>query len=505
MSSEPVSSDDQSQQVNLSCRAIIFRAAVLLIAAALIISLWQVGCSESKPYKPAPSTPGQPLVKTEPEPAPTVISAAGFTLFVSGNWGGQLGPCGCSDRQLGGIDRRTHILNGVPDPSRLLIDAGPLIKNEGRQAQLKLETFIQSLQHLHYDALALTWPEIITLQLYLALDPAVRPPVIATNLPQAVRREYAAVPYLEKTLRRGENTLDCLILAIIDPQSMIGRWDAPQQQLPDPIESLMNTLNDDLNIDPRQPSLDKLVIVLLPHDSEPLLRQLSQITALDLLVKVGYGDLPELIENSDNNPVVVTTGSLGKFITQIDLPANTPADLTKAQFKPVPVEENFPRDPQIVGFFNDYQTNLEIENLIDTLPRLPLLDDNIFTGSKACADCHQDIYLIWESFGHAHAMETLVNENRQFDPECVICHTVGMEYEIGYRSLETTSQLASVGCEMCHGPGFKHRENTLTMYQEQFYTCEKCHTTENSPHFYEERQEYFEIIKHWIEPRIYWK
>ena len=506
MSSEPDKSRYNILEVKLNAQSNPIGILILIITSSVLITLWPISCADSTSYPPSADPQSQEITDIEPKLLSPVSPTWGFTLFLTGNWDGQLGPCGCSERQLGGIDRRTHILNSAPASGRLLLDAGPLINSEGRQAQLKLETFLLSLQHLQYDAIALTGPEMILLQENLPLGPDDRPPIIATNMPPEVRLEFAAVAYLEKNLRRGGENLDCLILALPDPQSMVGRWSSQKLQLQDPVSSVIEILTA-LNIDPHQSHNDKFVIVMLPDDNEFLVQQIKQIPALDLLVRAGYGDMPELIENSDNTPPVVTTGKLGKYVTKIELPISSSADVKKAQFEPIPIEEDFPQDPKIIEFFNNYQTSLKIENLIDSpyLPRQALDDDNTFTGSLACADCHADVYLIWNNFGHAHAMETLINENRQYDPECVKCHTIAMEYEIGYRSMEKTPHLADVGCEMCHGPGLKHRINTYTMYQEQFFTCEKCHTHENSPNFEGQREEYFQKIRHWQEPRIYWK
>ncbi|MCP4712160.1 MAG: hypothetical protein GY869_26350 [Planctomycetes bacterium] len=428
-----------------------------------------------------------------------------FVMFLSGHWEGQMGPCGCTEHQLGGVDRRTHILNGVAAESRLMLDAGPLIVKESRQAELKLEAFIYSLNQLGYDGLALSGKEIIMLQEKLAMDRSLRPVVIATNMSAAAQAMYSVEPYLEKTLRSDKGELDCLVLAVVDPASMLNPREADKLQLQDPVQSIHEALMAH-QVDAMQAGGGKLIVVLLPDDNEILVQSLSQIPALDLVVRLGYGDMPEIINNSNGMPDLATTGTQGKYITQLELSGIRGLEVKGGRFSAIPVEEYFELDPKIVSILEDYQLFLQTENLIEKLPRRALPEhDKIFTGSKSCADCHQDVYDAWSEFGHAHAMETLVELGRQYDPECVVCHVVGMEYENGYYSLEATAKFADVGCEMCHGPGLKHRENKFSMYQEIFTECEKCHTTHNSPSFHLEREEYFEKITHWREPRIYWK
>jgi len=62
---------------------------------------------------------------------------------------------------------------------------------------------------------------------------------------------------------------------------------------------------------------------------------------------------------------------------------------------------------------------------------------------------------------HSHAFEALEKHAkrpslRQYDAECIVCHTVGFGYKTGYEDDKKTPQLLHVGCESCHGPGSGH-------------------------------------------------
>ena len=48
---------------------------------------------------------------------------------------------------------------------------------------------------------------------------------------------------------------------------------------------------------------------------------------------------------------------------------------------------------------------------------------------------------------------------RQYDGECVVCHTVGFGYKTGFANEKDTPKLKDVGCESCHGPGSLHAKN----------------------------------------------
>jgi hypothetical protein len=83
-----------------------------------------------------------------------------------------------------------------------------------------------------------------------------------------------------------------------------------------------------------------------------------------------------------------------------------------------------------------------------------------YVGSEACKKCHQHAYKVWKDSKHAHAYQTLEEaarpSRRQFDPECIVCHTVGFGFKSGFVDAEKTKQLKNVGCESCHGPGSAH-------------------------------------------------
>jgi hypothetical protein len=86
-----------------------------------------------------------------------------------------------------------------------------------------------------------------------------------------------------------------------------------------------------------------------------------------------------------------------------------------------------------------------------------------YAGSQACKSCHKHAYKVWEDSAHSHAYQTLVDAkrpgNRQFDGECIVCHTVGFGYRTGFQNDSSPAVLRSVGCESCHGPCGLHVKN----------------------------------------------
>jgi hypothetical protein len=143
---------------------------------------------------------------------------------------------------------------------------------------------------------------------------------------------------------------------------------------------------------------------------------------------------------------------------------------------------------------------------LQALPPVPNLrnpgkpGEPVYVGSQACKSCHKKEYRIWEKTPHHHAYDTLVKatrpSNRQYDPECIVCHTVGFGYRSGFVGEKETPKLKDVGCESCHGPASLHVANPNdTEWQkrvnlwkhlpankredamDQF--CQKCHDEDN--------------------------
>jgi hypothetical protein len=92
----------------------------------------------------------------------------------------------------------------------------------------------------------------------------------------------------------------------------------------------------------------------------------------------------------------------------------------------------------------------------DLQPPVPLT----YAGTDACRKCHAAEFQKWKQASHSHAMATLENAKRpglrNFDGECVKCHSVGFDYQSGYVNEEKSKHLRDVGCESCHGPGSGH-------------------------------------------------
>lgn len=427
----------------------------------------------------------------------------GYSIILSGNWQGQIEPCGCTEKQQGGIDRRTETINIIaPDPKgRLVLDAGPLIDKFDRQNQLKFDTFLRSMKVVGYDAVALTASELKLLYEHTVdLEASLRPSIICSNMPEEKMAGFSGVRYLQRELEFEGKKQTAVVIGLSEG------YDSPAGQEMELIEPVLavKTIVSELGLGK---SDDILLICLTQSDQDELLVSLKGIEAIDMLICRGVGDEP-VVNAHTETAVVCDLGVLSKYVARFAVAAGSKPDSKQFRLDAVPIHSSFNLDKAVVALMDEYQMSMRVENLIaEKIDRMGLEDGNQFAGSASCGngpECHGEIYEKWSQFKHAQAVPTLVAVNRDFDPECMECHTVGLRYETGYRSQEETPELAAVGCEMCHGPGTFHNEYPTEPYREIFTRCEDCHNDYHSPEFKEKREEYFEKIKHWDGEREYW-
>lgn len=128
-----------------------------------------------------------------------------------------------------------------------------------------------------------------------------------------------------------------------------------------------------------------------------------------------------------------------------------------------------------------------------------------YHGNKNCNGCHEKETHEWQQSTHAKAFELLAPGKRvRFKKKagladidyrqnvfCQKCHTTGHGQDGGFVDIESTPEMAGVGCESCHGPSSKYREThkrinftrARARAEGQTYAslgdkgvCEKCHS-----------------------------
>jgi peroxiredoxin len=121
-----------------------------------------------------------------------------------------------------------------------------------------------------------------------------------------------------------------------------------------------------------------------------------------------------------------------------------------------------------------------------------------YVGSDVCEDCHKPEYATWVASGHALAVQSLAEEGKADQADCLTCHTTAFGREGGFPSdgaSAANADLARVGCESCHGPGGEHIVEDLPKFGNIvalgdkcnscviLQICSGCHDKANDPSF----------------------
>jgi hypothetical protein len=232
---------------------------------------------------------------------------------------------------------------------------------------------------------------------------------------------------------------------------------------------------------------------------------------------------PVEVKTSAGTTQVITLGRKGKFVGAVGIwHTGKAAQPYEFKYERVEMTEDFLTKPEqrkghpIVELMEAYTRELrdksylekygQVRHALQVMPEVKGLRTPgpvEYVGSEKCKKCHEDAYEIWKKTPHSHAYATLVDKdrknppsNRQYDPECIVCHTVGFGYQTGFVNEKRTPLLTDVGCEGCHGPASRHVLNPdNTEWQKRLNPwkylpkekrkdatdqfCQKCHDIDN--------------------------
>jgi len=425
----------------------------------------------AKPSEKAVSKDGPPSCSTKQHQE----SADVLTVFLTGNELGELKPCGCSGGQLGGLDRRAAIFNGVPALKRMIISTGSFVKSNGDQDQIKFDIMIQAHDLLGYDLLNLTERDI-EIARNLGLLAGLHN-VISSHKPADVN-----IPAKFTKQLSLKKAVVAVTVAALDTES--GKIEHVRELFDSPRG--VQTVN----------------ILIVNHCDERIVGPIAEMAIVDCLVCPAESDEAMVSDYLNKRPLVVSVGRFGRYVGRLQISAAEGEDRLKLSFLPVPLTEDLPREKSLVELYKTYQQIVKMENLLEKQPRFILPDGLEYAGSESCKACHEYAYEKWSTKAHARAYATLEKEGTQYDPECIVCHVVGYTYQSGFVSEDKTGHLKNVGCENCHGPGSKHNQYPLLeKTTEPKSKCTDCHTPEHSANYAGNEKSYLEKIVHWREPK----
>ena len=427
-------------------------------------------------------------------------------LVLTGRLEGFLEPCGCAgiENQKGGLARRFTMMDEMRKKGWPVagIDLGGLVRRFGKQAEIQLEVTADALKQMGYFAVGfgaedLRLPatdllnvtsmddrQIFVAGNYTILDRDLSPP--AYRIQQVGALNVGVTTIFSKEYQRRAQTSE---IEFTDPETAIR------------------------SVLPQLESCD--VRLLMAYATTEEAQELAQkFPEFEYVVSAGGGDEPppkwSRIPGSKSQTRLIEVGHKGMFAVVLGFFNDAPV-----RYQRVAIDSRYADAPQMIELKTNYQQHLQFLgwdrleiNRRSPVPRAnaSIPDSAKFVGSKACADCHQSEYDVWAASKHAHATDTLMELKpaRQFDPECINCHSTGWDpqqfvpYAFGFDSVEKTPHLIGNGCENCHGPGGAHvaaengddaklqaRVRKMMAAEKSELSCTICHDGDNSPQFTE--------------------
>jgi hypothetical protein len=438
-----------------------------------------------------------------------------LVFLLSGEEHGYLLPCGCSEPQLGGLERRYNLLRMLEDRGWQVValDVGDVPQKEGIQGPVKLPNIqgmpkyvaaMKARKVMGYTAVgigafeaALTWSETLA---NWALNEE-RPRILAANVKNAEdvfpNQLYPWTEAIEVDAKNpGSLPIKVGVAGIIgkDVRNTIRENNVQFDESVPAIRGVLEKMKGagiELPVLLYQGQVNGNKAGLPPKEAVACARFFPEIP---IILCLSEGD--EAPENPHHVPhengtktAIVSLGHKCKSVGVLavwrtgkkDRPFDFKYQLVELtpDFKTPPERE---KDHPIRNLMEEYTLQLkndpryglaaygQTKHELQVLPPVAGLKnpggpgDPTYVGSEKCKKCHEDAYDTWKKTPHSRAYRDLVAargpSNRQFDAECIVCHTVGFGRQGGFTDAVKTPHLENVGCESCHGPGSLHVKNS---------------------------------------------
>jgi hypothetical protein len=485
----------------------------VLVAVAAAGGFWVYTTQQ----KPTPAT--DPTGGGKPTGTSADIKVGGVKMFeswpkekpdlvivVSGQMFGYLSPCGCSLPQLGGLERRYNLIQELKAKGWEVIgvDVGEIAPAGGKgipeQNEKKYGYAMRALKEMGYIAVGLGKTEFQNdmmklLGQFTVQNPNERPIILSGNIAGGVERDankkptkasaredYFKVPGARPLIEDVEvyqgKAVSVGVVGMTGPSvakplvDIDGKFDFEKvsDRLPDALKKL----------DKSKPDLK----VLLYQGSEIEAMQAAKDNPGIGLIVRGSDDsegLPPLAATpfpDAKNPTahIVHVGHKGQNVGLVGVFKTDKG--VKLMYQLVPLGEEYltaekveSKDHKLLDMLEKYTAEVKKDDFLKAAaekqkqhPAQAKVDGLKYVGSEACVKCHAAEVKKWGETKHSHAFEALEKyakrpSLRQYDPDCVSCHTTGFGFKTGFESKEKTPLLLHNQCENCHGPGSGHAAN----------------------------------------------
>ena len=488
------------------CTSLAAGASLFLIKRHSVVSseLAAVEPGDSAPAKKEPTVGGLKLFSTWP-----ADQAPDLAFVLTGQTYGYVSPCGCTSPQKGGLERRANFIDSLRARGWPVVglDLGDIAPEKGvhKQNLLKYRTTMKSLAEMGYVAVGLGEYDFSTqlfelLTTYTLNNPNKPPVVLAANLlgvqrdmggkvtksyghgeffPGGDAKDRPMVEAFEVVAQSARPAF--AVVSVVGP-AVANKVVAVDKQFDFPRDADGAATNGAIIRDALA-KIDK-------HPARPQFRVLLYVGKMEE-AKAAAAAFPQfqlvLCQSDDSEPPtyptpandgrtqIVQVGHKGQSVGVIGLFKSATGFELKYQLVPLgeeyltPPGEEAEKKNAVLQLLEQYTKAVRDDNLLALHTSKQIQHATqiqhpeakpTYTGAAACAKCHAAEFAKWSTTKHSHAYEALEKATRpalrQFDGECLVCHTTGLEYQSGFKDAVKTPELKNNGCENCHGPGSAH-------------------------------------------------
>ncbi len=395
---------------------------------------------------------------------------------------------------LGGLYKKTTYLNEYRKTHKnlVVVDSGDLLNEHYEikpsfvsSARLKGDIIAKVYKSIGIDAVNVGELELaLSLDYLKELEKKYDFPFVSANLVDD-KKQLLFKPYVIKNLDNMKVGIIGIMGNTADIISKLKEVPDAGLSVLDPLEtaqSLVAELKD---------KVDFIIVMTHQHIGRNWVIA-RKIDGIDVIVGGHHKQKLKTPYNA-NDTYIVQSGEKGQYQGLLEI--TLASDGTKtAENTLVPIGDEIPNDAEVKAMIDDY--NLQVTRLYaaQNAPK----GESVPPKSIRCSECHEEVFEIWKKSDHAKAFQTLIDKGRQFNPDCLVCHTTRFEEPGGFTMENQEEELRNVQCESCHGDSASHLEDPGNLYETKptVETCVKCHTEHRCPDFEENYSQEWEKIKH---------
>ena len=462
-----------------------------------------------------------------------VIDAKGkqeIEILFSHNINGEAYPCGCRNFPLGGLEQIAGLIESHKKNTGVLyVDSGDTLFTS-----TVIPSFVEKSSEFKAKSLALAL-EKLGLRIFLPGDQDF---ALGVDFLSSIANQ-ASFDFLisnatnnlkikhKKMIHIKAKGVDLFFIGVLSPQLLKG---SDKQYVSDSSTAIENELK---NISKNFSNLKNKRIILLSHSGLEQDRIFAKkFQDIDWIIGAHSQSYLRFSEDIGNTKLVQVL-SRNHYLGQINIHLQ---DKKNDKYQIVEIRDELKdlvKPNPMQDFLSQYKTDLdkilaEEQNFSfeqDTTKRIQTY--------STCLECHDKQYEFWSSTPHSLAYSTLIKAKAAKNPECIKCHSVGLNQPGGFNSysnimdkkvdqdkyfkelmpiknplrdqskadiikwsklrdqadkkFKVTQNFAHVQCLNCHDLSNEHPFNEINHVNSKDYKskCIECHTRDQSPEWYD--------------------